>query len=133
MVSFLNSYWVLKTKTKNEKSFIFFFNHVRIAKLYANVFIISVLCLNSFLYQSTQFLKQLLTSPSISSINQSLFMKSRFKFKKYLRIVVHDYMIYLISLQGIATAVTFGHAINLRHTALIKQLRSPHNLSIHYN
>lgn len=73
------------------------------------------------LYQSTQFFKQLLTSPSTSSIIQTFFVKSRFKFKKYFHILVHGYIIYmyLILLQGTSMAVTYGHAINLRHTALI--------------
>jgi len=53
------------------------------------------------LYQSAQFSKQLLTPSSTSHINQLFFVNRKFKFIKYPRIVVHGYIIYLISLQGI--------------------------------
>jgi len=57
------------------------------------------------LYQTTQF-SRAIVDPSVYQLpNQSLFVEIDLSLLS-IRIVVHGYIIYLISLQGIAAAVT---------------------------
>jgi len=65
------------------------------------------------LFQSTQFFRAVVTSVSTSCKNQPSFVEIDLSLLS-IRTVVHGYIIYLISLQGIAAAVTFVHAITIK-------------------